>query len=224
MRSSLVAPRCCEPSAVAATRSISRTCSSCSARSLCFRAVFGKAAPQAVYPVSYVIMLVLSVLLGHRGLTMVLGAGQSRLACVVRRARARRCSGGSEGSARDRSARMFLRGGACLERWPCRARKRRAARSGAQSTAEEVTAGIDLSGMTAVVTGCNSGIGFETMRVLALRGAHVIGTATNARERARGVRQGERSRDARGAGARRTSHPSSPAPIAFAHSRRASTC
>src|SRR5262249_49450 len=44
-------------------------------------------------------------------------------------------------------------------------------------TAEEVTAGLDLSGMTAVVTGCNSGIGFETMRVLALRGAHVIGTA-----------------------------------------------
>ena len=30
-----------------------------------FRAIFGKAAPQAVYPVSYVIMLVLSVLLGH---------------------------------------------------------------------------------------------------------------------------------------------------------------
>lgn len=45
------------------------------------------------------------------------------------------------------------------------------------ATAEEVTAGIDLSGRTAVVTGCNSGIGFETMRVLALRGAHVIGTA-----------------------------------------------
>lgn len=48
---------------------------------------------------------------------------------------------------------------------------------GPQSTAEEVTAGLDLSGMTAVVTGCNSGIGFEAMRVLALRGAHVIGTA-----------------------------------------------
>src|SRR5687768_10704962 len=47
----------------------------------------------------------------------------------------------------------------------------------AMSTAEEITAGIDLSGRTAVVTGCNSGIGFETMRVLALRGAHVIGTA-----------------------------------------------
>lgn len=44
------------------------------------------------------------------------------------------------------------------------------------STAEEVTSGIDLTGKTALVTGCNSGIGFETMRVLALRGAHVYGT------------------------------------------------
>ncbi len=47
----------------------------------------------------------------------------------------------------------------------------------AKSTAEEVTSGLDLSGMTAVVTGCNSGIGYETMRVLALRGATVVGTA-----------------------------------------------
>lgn len=44
------------------------------------------------------------------------------------------------------------------------------------STAEEVTGGIDLDDKIAVVTGCNSGIGFETMRVLALRGAYVIGT------------------------------------------------
>ena len=46
-----------------------------------------------------------------------------------------------------------------------------------KSTAEEVTTGLDLTGKTALVTGCNSGIGFETMRVLAMRGAEVIGTA-----------------------------------------------
>jgi NAD(P)-dependent dehydrogenase (short-subunit alcohol dehydrogenase family) len=50
-------------------------------------------------------------------------------------------------------------------------------RFAADATAEDVTAGLDLRGETVVVTGCNSGIGLETMRVLALRGAHVIGTA-----------------------------------------------
>lgn len=44
------------------------------------------------------------------------------------------------------------------------------------STAEEVTEGISLEGKTFLVTGCNSGIGLESMRVLALRGATVIGT------------------------------------------------
>ena len=48
---------------------------------------------------------------------------------------------------------------------------------GFETTAEEVTAGMDLTGMTALVTGCNSGLGLETMRVLALRGAHVYGAA-----------------------------------------------
>jgi WW domain-containing oxidoreductase len=45
------------------------------------------------------------------------------------------------------------------------------------STAEDVTAGVDLSGQTILLTGCNSGIGKETLRVLAQRGVHVIAAA-----------------------------------------------
>jgi NAD(P)-dependent dehydrogenase (short-subunit alcohol dehydrogenase family) len=45
-----------------------------------------------------------------------------------------------------------------------------------QSTAEEVTEGLDLSGKTALVTGCTAGTGLESARVLALRGAHVLAT------------------------------------------------
>ena len=48
---------------------------------------------------------------------------------------------------------------------------------GATSTAEEVTQGIDLSGRTWVITGVNSGLGYESARVLALRGARIIGLA-----------------------------------------------
>ncbi len=50
-------------------------------------------------------------------------------------------------------------------------------RFGKRSTAEDVTHDVDLSGKVALVTGVNSGIGTETLRVLAARGAHVIGTA-----------------------------------------------
>jgi NAD(P)-dependent dehydrogenase (short-subunit alcohol dehydrogenase family) len=43
-----------------------------------------------------------------------------------------------------------------------------------QSTAEEVTQGLDLSGQVVIVTGCTAGTGLESARVLALRGAHVL--------------------------------------------------
>nr|KJB23845.1 hypothetical protein B456_004G117800 [Gossypium raimondii] len=49
----------------------------------------------------------------------------------------------------------------------------------ASSTAEEVTQGIDGTGLTAVVTGASSGIGTETARVLALRGVHVVMAVKN---------------------------------------------
>lgn len=60
---------------------------------------------------------------------------------------------------------------------------------GFESTAEQVTEGIDLSGTQWLVTGCNSGIGLETARVLALRGAHVIGAARTA-EKAQAALEG----------------------------------
>jgi WW domain-containing oxidoreductase len=51
------------------------------------------------------------------------------------------------------------------------------------STAEQVTEGLSLAGQTILVTGCNSGIGQEACRVLALRGVLVLGT-TRTKEKA----------------------------------------
>src|SRR5688500_8339586 len=47
-------------------------------------------------------------------------------------------------------------------------------RFGRSTTADQAVAGLDLSGRTMVVTGANSGIGYETARALSAAGARVI--------------------------------------------------
>ena len=54
---------------------------------------------------------------------------------------------------------------------------RDASKFGAETTASEVAEGLDLGGKLALVTGGSSGLGQETARVLAARGAHVVLTA-----------------------------------------------
>ena len=54
-----------------------------------------------------------------------------------------------------------------------------AANFGAASTAEDVLAGIDLSGRRVLVTGVSAGIGVETARALVAHGAEVVGTVRN---------------------------------------------
>ncbi len=48
---------------------------------------------------------------------------------------------------------------------------------GFATTADEVVAGLDLTGRTVLITGVNSGIGYDSMKSLAARGAHVLGAA-----------------------------------------------
>jgi NAD(P)-dependent dehydrogenase (short-subunit alcohol dehydrogenase family) len=48
---------------------------------------------------------------------------------------------------------------------------------GAESTTEDVLAGVDLSGKRILVTGVSAGIGVETARALAAHGAEVVGAA-----------------------------------------------
>jgi WW domain-containing oxidoreductase len=50
----------------------------------------------------------------------------------------------------------------------------------ASATADQVLAGIDLSGRRFLVTGCASGIGLETLSALTANGAHVFGLARDA--------------------------------------------
>ncbi|OCC25597.1 shikimate dehydrogenase [Croceicoccus estronivorus] len=48
---------------------------------------------------------------------------------------------------------------------------------GAESTTDEVLAGIDLTGKRILVTGVSAGLGVETARALVMRGADVVGAA-----------------------------------------------
>ncbi len=48
---------------------------------------------------------------------------------------------------------------------------------GYETTAETVTAGLDLREKTYLLTGCNGGLGLESLRILGLRGAHILATA-----------------------------------------------
>ncbi len=48
---------------------------------------------------------------------------------------------------------------------------------GATSTTDEVLSGVNLKGKRILITGVSAGIGVETARALAARGAHVVGAA-----------------------------------------------
>jgi len=60
---------------------------------------------------------------------------------------------------------------------------------GATSTTDEVLEGIDLSGKRVLVTGVSAGLGVETARALAARGAYVIGAARDLKKAERATAQ-----------------------------------
>ena len=70
---------------------------------------------------------------------------------------------------------------------------------GAESTADEVLEGIDLSGNRVLVTGVSAGLGIETARSLAAHGADVVGTARNP-DKARATTAEVRDQAVRGGG------------------------
>ena len=70
---------------------------------------------------------------------------------------------------------------------------------GAESTTDEVLAGVDLSGKRILVTGVSAGLGVETARVLVAHGAQVVGAARDL-EKARGATEAVRAGAANGGG------------------------
>src|SRR5580658_5386886 len=75
---------------------------------------------------------------------------------------------------------------------------------GAESTADEVLAGIDLSGKRVLVTGVSAGLGVETARTLAAHGATVVGAARDLDKARRDQGRAGRCRAWRRARIRRT--------------------
>ena len=73
------------------------------------------------------------------------------------------------------------------------------AKFGTTSTAEEVLAGVSLSGRRILVTGVSAGIGMETTRALLAHGATVVGTARNL-DKAEAASEQIRAQPALGAG------------------------
>ena len=70
---------------------------------------------------------------------------------------------------------------------------------GARSTADEVLDGVDLSGRRILVTGVSAGLGVETARALAARGALVVGAARDL-DKARAATEAVRRDAANGGG------------------------
>jgi NAD(P)-dependent dehydrogenase (short-subunit alcohol dehydrogenase family) len=68
---------------------------------------------------------------------------------------------------------------------------------GAESTTDEVLAGINLAGKRVLVTGVSAGLGVETARTLAAHGALVVGAARDL-EKARGATEVVREQAANG--------------------------
>ena len=60
---------------------------------------------------------------------------------------------------------------------------------GYRSTADQVVSDLDLTGKTILITGCTSGIGFESMKTLGRRGARIIAAARTAEKAAEAARQ-----------------------------------
>jgi NAD(P)-dependent dehydrogenase (short-subunit alcohol dehydrogenase family) len=70
---------------------------------------------------------------------------------------------------------------------------------GAQSTTDEVLAGVSLAGKRALVTGVSAGLGVETARALAAHGAQVVGAARDL-DKARKATEEVRAQAANGGG------------------------